>query len=88
MQAANRWRINVDQAEETVDRQARLNRRVREGLLTTTLYRRRRVPGHTGIEPDRQRPTQRCIAGRPVQGAVAGGRKLGQDAQHVAGVPT
>ena len=73
----------VDLAEEILDRQARLNRGVRESLLTTTLARRRRGPGHTGIEPDRQRPAlaQRYIAGRPVQGAVAGGRRPGQDAQ-------
>ena len=65
-------------AEENLDRQGRLDRGVREGLLSTTLARRCRVLGHTGIGLDRQRPalTQRCIVGQPVQGAVARGRRL------------
>jgi len=46
--------------------------------LSVTLASRRRLPGHGGIEPDRQRPTaSECfVMGGPVSGLEGGGVRL------------
>ena len=59
--------------EHSLERQAGLDRGIREDRLTPTLAGWRRQPLHPGIKPDVKRTSlrQRCIVGLPVRRAVA-----------------
>ena len=59
-------------AEQALDAQAELDRRVREGLPAPALARRRCQPLHVPVQPHRQRSPrlQRRVVGLPVRRAV------------------
>ncbi len=62
-------------AEQHLHRQAGLDGGIAVGLLSATPARRRGIPAHPWIEPDRQRAAalERFVIGRPVPGLVGGG---------------
>ena len=76
-------RLTERQAEEHLHRQAGLDHSVAVGRLRAALGRGGRLPRRRRIEPDGQRAAskQRGVVAGPVEGAVAGGRRLRHDAQ-------
>ena len=62
------------QLEQHLDRQAELDRRVREDRRAPRAPAMRREPGHLLVQPDQQRPAllERMIVAGPVRSAIAG----------------
>lgn len=65
-------RLPQRHAEQHLHREAGLDGGIAVGLLSATSTRRRRLPDHLGVKPDRQRAStlERLIVGRPVPGLV------------------
>ena len=67
-------RLAQRQFEQNLDRQAQLDRHVREHRRPAHLARRLRKPFHLGVDQDQQRPTtlKRAVVLGPVRGTVTG----------------
>ena len=70
--------LSERQLEQHLDRQAELDRRIREHRRASRPAFMRRVPGHLLVQPDQQRPAvaERSVVGGPVRRAVTGGLVL------------
>jgi len=67
--------LSERQLEQHFDRQAELDRRIREHRRAPRAALIRRVPSHLLVQPDQQRPAlaERSVVGGPIRRAVAGG---------------